>query len=283
MYDVDIPINRIVEKQIKAFVEFPSNSLLLFGEEGVGKSKIARLIATKILNKKITYSGPKIEMIDFKEIKSSIAEIRRLRSNIYLKSSELVDKVYIFTNFDELSLPAYNSFLKTLEEPPAGICFIMCVSERSKIPITVLSRVKSVNVIKPSHKNLLDYFKNKYPNIESADIEKVYQLNSGLPVRIDDDLIRFNSQDNKIFNTAKAFLSADSTQKLLLINDLYKNRSDSIIFLKILHVMSDAAIKNNSSNKVWQKIFKSSLNAVNMIEENSQVRLVLLNFVNEII
>ncbi len=277
------PINPVVEKQIRAFVNSPSNSLLLYGEKGIGKSLIAHRIATELLNESPAYDGPKIETVNFLDVKSSIDEIRQLRSNIYLKSSVQVDKVYVFFNFDSLSLPAYNSFLKTLEEPPVGICFLLCVSEKSKVPITVLSRVKNINITKPSHSALINYLKIKYPNINIDDIERIYQVNSGLPEAIETDLSKFNSKDDKILNLARDFFSINGTEKLILINDLYKSKTESILFLKMVKVMSEAAIKNNSTNRIWQKAFESSLKAIRLIEENSQSRLVLLNFVNEII
>ncbi len=283
MDELAFPVNKFVIKQIDSFELNPSNNLLLYGPIGVGKLSIAKLLANKLSKTNNIANSGQITIINFNDVKSSIDEIRNIRGNVILKSTNTIDRVFILDNFEKLSLPAYNAFLKTLEEPPAGICFIICASDKTSIPVTILSRLNSINVIPPNQELSIEYFKSKYPKITIKNIEKIFQLNSGLPRLIDQDLMNFDLTEDSVINLAKRFFSVDGTEKLMMINELYKSREDCALFLKMVHSLSEAAIKNNSKNKIWQKMYSSSLAAVDLIESNSQPRLVLLNFVNEII
>ena len=71
-----------------------------------------------------------------------IDDIRDLREKIKLSPSSLKKKVYIIDEVHMLTTEAFNALLKTLEEPPAHVLFILATTEVGKLPATILSRVQ---------------------------------------------------------------------------------------------------------------------------------------------
>ncbi len=131
------------------------HAYLFTGARGVGKTSTARIFA-KALN---APDGPTAdpdedsdicraidagEDVDVLEIDGAsnrgIEEIRQLRSNANVRPSRARYKIYIIDEVHMLTTAAFNALLKTLEEPPPHVKFILCTTDPQKIPITVLSR-----------------------------------------------------------------------------------------------------------------------------------------------
>jgi len=140
--------NAISEKRI-------SHAYLFSGPRGCGKTTMARILA-KALNCK---NGPtsipcgvcenclevsKSSSVDVLEIdgasNNGIDEIRALRENVKFASAHSNYKIYIIDEAHQITTQAFNALLKTLEEPPAHVIFIMATTEQHKIPVTILSR-----------------------------------------------------------------------------------------------------------------------------------------------
>jgi DNA polymerase-3 subunit gamma/tau len=140
--------NAIFEKRIL-------HAYLFSGPRGCGKTTMARILA-KALNCK---NGPiaipcgvcdnclevsKSSSVDVLEIdgasNNGIDEIRALRENVKFSSVHSNYKIYIIDEAHQITTQAFNALLKTLEEPPAHVIFIMATTEYHKIPVTILSR-----------------------------------------------------------------------------------------------------------------------------------------------
>jgi len=134
-----------------------SHAYLFSGSRGTGKTSAARLLAKALnctgrsrdsaepCNKcqscvEIT-AGSALDLIEIDAASNrGIDEIRDLREKVNLAPALGRFKVYIIDEAHMLTEPAFNALLKTLEEPPAHVVFILCTTDAQKIPLTVIGR-----------------------------------------------------------------------------------------------------------------------------------------------
>jgi DNA polymerase-3 subunit gamma/tau len=121
-----------------------SHAYLFTGPRGVGKTSIARILAHEING--LPYSENAREHLDIIEIDAAsnrrIDEIRDLRDKVHIAPSSAKYKVYIIDEVHMLTKEAFNALLKTLEEPPAHVVFILATTEVHKLPETIISRTQ---------------------------------------------------------------------------------------------------------------------------------------------
>ena len=87
---------------------------------------------------------------------NGVDEIRELRDKINLVPSNAKYKVYIIDEVHMLTTQAFNALLKTLEEPPAHVIFILATTEPHKIPLTIASRCQKFRFTKINSKKIVD-------------------------------------------------------------------------------------------------------------------------------
>ena len=142
-------ITRTLENAIKTGKI--SHAYLFTGPRGVGKTSVARILAHDI--NQLAYTDESIHL-DIIEIDAAsnrrIDEIRDLREKVHIAPTSAKYKIYIIDEVHMLTKEAFNALLKTLEEPPTHVIFILATTEIQKLPDTIVSRTqrftfKSIN------------------------------------------------------------------------------------------------------------------------------------------
>ena len=131
------------------------HAYLFTGARGVGKTSAARIYAKALecTNRKsgepcnlcerclAISAGQDVDVIEIDAASNrGIDEIRQLRQNVAVRPANGNHKTYIIDEVHMLTREAFNALLKTLEEPPLHVKFVLCTTEPEKLPITILSR-----------------------------------------------------------------------------------------------------------------------------------------------
>ena len=175
-----------------------SHAYLFTGPRGTGKTSSAKLFAKAIncLNNKDgdacnecencksfnNNSNPDIIEIDAAS-NNGVDEIREIKNKVSLVPSMSKYKVYIIDEVHMLSIGAFNALLKTLEEPPEYIIFILATTEPQKIPATIISRCQRFDFKSISHDKMKQCLENiiskENISIDAGAIEEIINNSKG--------------------------------------------------------------------------------------------------------
>lgn len=135
-------ITDILEKSLKSGKI--SHAYLFVGPRGTGKTSIARILAHEINGFDYELEDDYLDIIEIDAASNTgVDNIRDLREKAIIAPTKGKYKIYIIDEVHMLSKSAFNALLKTLEEPPEHVVFIMATTDAHKVPVTITSRSQS--------------------------------------------------------------------------------------------------------------------------------------------
>ena len=175
------------------------HAYLLCGTRGTGKTTIAKLFAKAVncehpkedgspcnlcRSCKAVQAGASMNVIEIDAASNNgVDNIREIREEVQYSPTEGRFKVYIIDEVHMLSIGAFNALLKTLEEPPSYVIFILATTEAHKIPITILSRCQRYDFkrisIQTITKRLMELMKIEQINVEEKAIRYIAKAADG--------------------------------------------------------------------------------------------------------
>jgi DNA polymerase III subunit gamma/tau len=138
-----------------------SHAYLFTGPRGVGKTSIARILAHEVNGLPYEDDATHLDIIEIDAASNRrIDEIREIRERVHSAPTSAKYKVYIIDEVHMLTREAFNALLKTLEEPPAHVIFILATTESHKLPETIVSRTQRYTFKPIDEKKVIAHLRN---------------------------------------------------------------------------------------------------------------------------
>ena len=247
------------------------HAYLFVGSRGTGKTSMAKLLACALNAKggaRVDFDpeddgslailrGNSIDVVEMDAASNnSVDDIRELRENVALAAMGGGKRVYILDEVHMLSQAAWNAFLKTLEEPPSHVVFVMATTEAHKVPATIVDRCHRFDFQRPSLEQIAGVVRrvSAQEGIEIPDaavgmlaraatgsfrdaLGTLEQLVTygGNQVKLDEVLDILGVADAElVLDTSQALLERDAKEALLAVQRLSDSGRDFTQFMRDL-------------------------------------------------
>ena len=285
-----------------------SHAYLFSGTRGTGKTTIAKIFAKNVncMNLidgnvcgkcEICTTENTDDIQDIIEIDAAsnngVDEIRELKNKIKLAPVLCKYKVYIIDEVHMLSTGAFNALLKTLEEPPSHVIFILATTEPQKIPITIISRCQRFDFKKLSIidiKNRLKYIAEKeHINITDDCLDEIAKMSDGAmrdAIGLLDQVSSFNEDSitiddiyqisgsvpfKKIYELIDSYINEDIENILKTTEEIYNEGKDfTKLTFDILSIFKDVLIYYRAP-KYFENLNKLNFDEIKKIKEKIDI------------
>lgn len=235
-----------------------SHAYIFSGSRGTGKTSVARIFA-----KEIGTSVADITEIDAAS-NNGVDEIRALNEAVSTLPFESKYKVYILDEAHMLSKGAWNALLKTLEEPPKHVIFILATTEFEKIPETVVSRCQTFSFRRPTQKVLKEVViaiaKKEGFTLEPASADLIALLGDGSFRDAQSILqkVMGSSKDKKI--SLNEVVLVTGAPKGEMINDFIRAIDENNLELGLISI--SLAVETNIDLLLYYKLVLHKIRAI---------------------
>ena len=306
-----------VTKILKNTIErnMTSHAYLFSGPRGTGKTTIAKLIAKLLncenpINDKPCEKCPSCTAFNEKNhpdiiemdaaSNNGVDEIREIRDKVTLMPSISKYKVYIIDEVHMLSIGAFNALLKTLEEPPQHVIFILATTELYKVPATIISRCQCFNFEKISEEDIVKKLKyiveKENINVEEEVLHLIAKYSDGGlrdainlldklvccsdNITVDDFYeIKGIVKEEELFDIVNALINGNTKDALRRLDYLSKKGKNLILFsTELIEYLKNMLISNNTYELDKDKIFEMIdilNNTVNNMKNSSYQKVLL--------
>lgn len=263
------------------------HAYIFSGTRGTGKTSTAKIFARAVNCLNNTNGNPcnacenclsilEDQFIDVVEMdaasNNSVDDIRELREHIKFAPSKGKYKVYIIDEVHMLSQGAFNALLKTLEEPPEYVLFILATTELHKIPATILSRCQRFDFKRVSYEEILIRLKHICSNLgieyEVDALKLIIQKSDGAvrdTISSLDQCLSMNDRKLTVENVVDLLGVVEKTQILTLVQFLESEQSAEVL-LTIDNIIKQGKELNQFVNAMIE-VYRDIL-VLRMVKEN---------------
>ena len=225
-----------------------AQAFLFSGPRGVGKTTTARVLASTVNG--LDSHEACLDIIELDGASNrGIDEIREIRESVKFPPSSVEYKVYIIDEAHMLTEQAFNALLKTLEEPPKHVIFILATTDPQKMPQTILSRTQRYDFMRISSEVIVDrlhyILKKENIDFEENAIELISQKSDGSmrdALSMLDQIIAYSDKIINIDNLRSAIGLIDQEDMYSICKSILEQNTDKAIDL--YHSILDAGVSS---------------------------------------
>ncbi len=270
------------EQRLTRLLASQPHGILISGPAGSGKETFSRTVAASLLDipsaKLASY--PYMRIIDPADKTISIEAIRELQPFLKLKIPvpAAINRLVIIARAERMGQEAQNALLKTLEEPPAGTVIILTAESTLALLPTILSRVVELPLLPVSQAQAEAFYKDTH---KDADIKRHYALSQGQAGLL---AALLADEDHPLIQAvaeAKQLLGLPAAERLLMTDELAKDKDRQNLLLNALQRITHAALVHASQAdrtaavRQWHQRQTAVVSAIGLTRHNPNAKLLL--------